>query len=821
MAHIYVAPWVFDPAEEVWSAPSKETLIGLIDLRGIRDHVLGTGCGLFVYESVLPDRIKRQKHSGIYLGTSVDTPLAGSVVSSVMALLSRPVANAPTFTVTELLLYLLGHSSDPLGEKCPKTIIPGRCGDIENHLGGIGCIHKEKVDITTHALGPKIITVLQHEYVRQRALDLVSGEESYKRLLTDLSEKYKADYRTFIPGGLRDEGTKPKKTSFGDTFARADSADINASSSGKTKNGSAASWNWEGVELTTYWSIVSNTLQRAVTTHPGNLTIRIADDLLSSPDQKGSAKLNRAVVGANTAHYAQFGPVCRCADIDNFYFGMRQWQNTLGTDGSYARIVTRKSVANVRSDIATAIKKAVAVGEVLGLEVDGSTVKLYYNGGLEQTVTDTSITSGLSCGIYLYATHDVTKIRVTDFHAEDILTSRPYSLVQDSGASVSKAHGSTADGLAGISSLCLSSHDGRASLSSGFYGIQDGAAAASSELRNFCDVQSRVSSVFTGTGDGALRISSPLGAVFDALAPVSSSWLISQDGGTQASMSMAIRHDARAPVSLSRRVSQDARASVSLPVVIFQDTVAPVSTPVVVFQDARAAIAEQVGYLILMDAVASVSRGVSVTHDARGAVSRVVGVVQDCRGRVSSSLRVFHDARAAVSVISGYVVRMDAVAGISEAFAGVCDASAAISRRVDGRHDAAARSSMFWLLSQDARAAISEGVAYRVGMDGVARISSALTHDWDLVARVSRGYGIAQDSAAGIGVLYAITQDGRAHVIEIDFEQIARIVLQESSGGVWTVLPSSGCTWVSLVSDGQLRKILESESKIIIERKGV
>jgi hypothetical protein len=72
------------------------------------------------------------------------------------------------------------------------------------------------------------------------------------------------------------------------------------------------------------------------------------------------------------------------------------------------------------------------------------------------------------------------------------------------------------------------------------------------------------------------------------------------------------------------------------------------------------------------------------------------------------------------------------------------------------------------------------------------------------------------DMAAGVSNLYAVIQDGRAHVIQVDFKQMALLTLI-SEGQLRAALTSKGQLRAALTSEGQLRVALQSKAITILK----
>lgn len=216
-------------------------------------------------------------------------------------------------------------------------------------------------------------------------------------------------------------------------------------------------------------------------------------------------------------------------------------------------------------------------------------------------------------------------------------------------------------------------------------------------------------------------------------------------------------------------------------------------TPYTLYQDMYARISWD--QATAQDALAKVSTLKGSVQDATASVSLVYSIAQDAFTAISEDYLVLHDAQATISEQVGYSVTQDALAQIHETYAKVQDASAGVSSEI--------------IVVQDARAAISEGVVHSVTHDAIAQISSAVLVRQDAISKVASTVREIQDAVAGVSSGYLLIQDGKAVLIEVDFDTMAKLVL-----------PSQGVLHMSLPSAGELRIALTSRNIVTIVRIG-
>ena len=405
---IYLARWIADGTGG-WRPPGNP--VAIADLRGTAQMFgFEGGWGCFGYPS-------KQKITGaIYLAADPREPLgkdASALAGEILGLDPAPA------TVRDMLWRAYTEAADVLGELRPRPLIPQRDMHLALYFGQWGLIRLETFALGVHPHSLAVIEMEQQKYRITDSFDRRTG----RRLLDDLAAKYHVHPDTFIPADMRPDNSATRETSVGDTFARSFKPNINASSEGKTKNGEEATWLWEGDPITE-WRIEGSALRRNSTTTTGTSFMLRCAEALSSSDQQGKLSLKQGSVGTATNHYQQYAPCIRLDDTDwTCYFGMRQWRDNMSTTGLRpAIVVLRKSVESSRSSIGTECSRAVKNGEVVSIKADGSSISLYLDDTLIETVTDTSISAGVHTGLYVVSNAVLGRVQMQDFFAEDIDT---------------------------------------------------------------------------------------------------------------------------------------------------------------------------------------------------------------------------------------------------------------------------------------------------------------------------------------------------------------------------------------------------------------
>jgi hypothetical protein len=313
-------------------------------------------------------------------------------------------ANLSAPNVVGLVRQILSEEADVTGLVRSRPLMPTTARIIELRLGGsIGLVHSERFR-TDNAMFDMVRDNLREVYREDRAFDITVGSDHYRRQLQYWQDKYRTTYRHFIPDDLPDESPLPRGTSFGDTFDRADNSDLNALDTGKTKDGSAGTWQW--ASITNSHTILNNLLHGG--SDEGVCYSRIDDDL-AGVDHK-----LLATFGTHTddATEEQRGPCVRfSSSASTSYMQMAKVVST--GEGT----ILRKTVTGSRTDIGSAQAHVWATGDTFETRIDGSTLSGRVNDVVSESKSDTVIIGGTRFGFY---SHRRTSTDVTDLSGEDL-----------------------------------------------------------------------------------------------------------------------------------------------------------------------------------------------------------------------------------------------------------------------------------------------------------------------------------------------------------------------------------------------------------------
>ena len=378
--------WVVVEGRGFWRAPFKPNLLGLVDLRSIPQHAEGIpeGYGLFVYDKIMSE-------DGLTCFGGLNDILTPQQKEDVSRLLNVPLDGN---TLLDLVWDALTNKADPTGVTNVKPLMPTRKGDLNFHLGGHSLVRTEKFNPVKHSF---VVEVEQENYrkIRERVLLGRYPEDFHRRYLTVLSEKYKLDYKEFIPSDLEDEKPLPHNTITADDFNRPDE--------------DLAVGNW--TKLQGDFDIVTNKCD--VTSLDAGEASAENDTTLATADHYVEANIN----STNEFTGKKICVAHRIADNDNMYIGC---EDSLGGQSIETRIAGTDTEIADGGDPWTD-------GELLRFEVEGSDLILFVEGSEDASVTNTDITGNLNVGIYCDGTNG--SFRWDNWEAGDLGVVEPPAVV--------------------------------------------------------------------------------------------------------------------------------------------------------------------------------------------------------------------------------------------------------------------------------------------------------------------------------------------------------------------------------------------------------
>lgn len=361
----WLGPWersIDDGAEEGFALPRGAE--SAIDLRSLPEasNLSVDGYGVFVTSGRLLGSDYRLLGTGPIDNVSLDR-VSFSAFRKVCPHVetdSRKLSHVLTDALT---------LSDPEGLASCKPLLPRSGRKCEIHIAGERLVWTQRRD---NKHWNRVLDVIRGDVAKtmDAALDPSNptiDDEAHKRLLDHLCKTYKTDdWQQFAGKRAKHiDGRRPHQTEYTDDFNRADSASLGA--------------NWTDLSA-------------------GNFSILNNMGLISTGGTGWGAhraRYNSALSSAD--HYAQITAVdgnatSACCRFDNssdttYYAG---GQSGSGGIGKYA--------AGVRT-VLSGSTYGITAGQVIKFDVSGSSLSYYLDGGLQVTLTDTSITGHLHCGM--------------------------------------------------------------------------------------------------------------------------------------------------------------------------------------------------------------------------------------------------------------------------------------------------------------------------------------------------------------------------------------------------------------------------------------
>lgn len=397
----YVGPWIWDAGGVMpcWRAPAGT--VGTLDMRAI-PHIStagGTpqGQGVFLADGPIKDSNYTLLGAGGYRDVKTSQALRDRMPK-------RDRKREPTGDdLLSHLLDCLTDGSDPTGDSFAKPIMPDASMRVRLTIGGFDYQWKTA---PWNYHWDKIQDVERADF--QRCFDdaqsgRLNDKEHHRRVLDALCDKYGADdWKAFVPTKLRKSipGRLKHETTITESFNKADSTAL-------------------GPDLS--WTALQGSLQVKSNRFSGNNAAlnnyARADSDLSSADH-----YSQVVLAQEITTVSDMATFCRNgsgAPALTFYFG---FYSSNGTDA----FQTIKAVAGAFTGLSST-NATFTTNDILKIQASGSSISRYRSGSLQGTVTDTSVTGGLRCGVEAFGS-DV--FRGDSFEAGDLVASSGTNYMQ-------------------------------------------------------------------------------------------------------------------------------------------------------------------------------------------------------------------------------------------------------------------------------------------------------------------------------------------------------------------------------------------------------
>lgn len=391
MARYWLGPWAWvdnGNGAGYWQMPTgAQAALDLRSPAACAVPTTPTGVGLFLTPNA-------GNLGGDYtnLGTDPSALLNAGQRAALRSLLSLPRSVAG-LDLQSILWEAMTAQADPDGEARMLPLVPtGR--HYELWVGGQR-LRRHLLDTNGEEFVP-FIAMLRRLYrqARQDSLEGRTPANHYRKLLGYWVRKYYLPYRLFQPNDVPDEPDLPPETTISDNFNRADADGLGTSSEG---------WSW--TEVGGDIDIVSNRAQGT----PDTPAYARAGSALSGNDNYAQC----VVTTTSVSGVRQGGPTCRGdASAQTYYWGSQAaGASTTGTFRIY------KVVTSTRTALGTGATHNKS-GETKKIEANGSSIAIYNNGVLVESITDTSIASGVYAGISFDRPNNI--FQCDDWTAADI-----------------------------------------------------------------------------------------------------------------------------------------------------------------------------------------------------------------------------------------------------------------------------------------------------------------------------------------------------------------------------------------------------------------
>ncbi len=290
----------------------------------------------------------------------------------------------------------LEGGADIDGTTGPLPLVPTTRGNLGLHFAGHSVVKSRRFKWGNDAASPKLKQLLRKEFrgllQDSKAGKLKDAKHAF-RVLDYWCDKYGvSDWREFVPANLQKDvpGRVKHETTITESFDQADSTTL----------GPDLPWTEIAV---VGWRTVSNRAGRNAGT-ASTLEVARADSDLSSADHYAQAKL-----WAGNGKYP--GVIARVPSSGDAT-GYDVVHGGTGDPNFYTQKLITGTLTNLNFSSQSPVD-----GSVSKVEPNGSTISGYYGGALIYSGTDTSISSGVRCGLVQYENADST---LDDFEAADL-----------------------------------------------------------------------------------------------------------------------------------------------------------------------------------------------------------------------------------------------------------------------------------------------------------------------------------------------------------------------------------------------------------------
>lgn len=393
----YLGPWqwVSGRGPAFFSAPAE--IVGAIDLGTIPEMGAAgkarKGCLCWTDDNVT-------------LGSEYDVLATGDVreinrTARIQSIFKNTIGSVPAGDkLHDMILDCMVDCSDPDGLTAPKSIVPDMDGWIDLTLPGHGKVKSERFEWGRNKHTAKLRRMLRAEFSQlmdQAESGKLKDSQHHRRCLDALCEKYGVtEWREFVPTARQKDvpGRLKHETSISESFDKADSTTL----------GPDLTW----TEVNGNWTIVSNAARvPGVSTY---CSARAESDL-SSADHESQVDVTTST--DTGSQFTQIGPSARFSVSAGTYYSATLYR--FGNNLSLQKVVSNTQTSLSSQSI------TVSLPEAYKIKCNGSTITMHQAGVQRASVTDTSITGNIRCGINGFTLSGVGVI--DNFLASDLASS--------------------------------------------------------------------------------------------------------------------------------------------------------------------------------------------------------------------------------------------------------------------------------------------------------------------------------------------------------------------------------------------------------------
>jgi len=394
-----IGPWKWNASDAHYAPPSGA--VGALDFGTLPEQSVGgadRGRGLFWFPA---GHDPGSEYVALATGDCREINSDGSLVSKFQSELGIAVAGE---RLVDLIFDGFVGGSDPTGEEAVKPLVPTMGGNLELWMPGHSRVKSERFAWGVHRHTDKLQTMLRKEF---DGLMIAAGKGELKddkhhlRILDAYCDKYRvADWKEFVdPKSKKDvPGRIKHETTITESFNTADSGTL----------GPDLTW----TEVLGTWGIVSNKAEFAAS--QAILGSARAESDLSSSDHYAACDITYLDVANSNAQVralARFN-----SSAATYYSSGPQYNNS---SGGTARHYTVKIVSGMSTTLFGPTGFTLPSLPVeIRTECNGSTISAHRGGSSVQSLTDTSITGNVRCGIG--AVTPGTAVNLDDFEAADL-----------------------------------------------------------------------------------------------------------------------------------------------------------------------------------------------------------------------------------------------------------------------------------------------------------------------------------------------------------------------------------------------------------------